>query len=424
MSTDIFLGRQAILDGERCTFGYELLYRGGPADVSSFDDSRQATRGVIERVLLHWGMERIIGDRFGFINADAEVIRSGIHLALPPEGIIFELREDEPYDDEIVEKLVEARRQGYHFALDNVRDVAHLEASQALPFVSMVKVELTTVPRAEIRRLVEEVRRRVPTALLVAEKVETAADFGLCVEAGFDLFQGYFFARPEVLSKADRPTNASSAVALLAEIQRAELDVDRVEELVGADPSLGFRLLAVVNSSAFGLDRRVDSIRHAIVLLGLNQVRHLATLLSLSASKDANEELITLGAVRAKLASSLVSDPTLRSSAFTVGLLSVTDAIYRTPMADLLAELPVTDEISGALVDGTGELGRILEIARACERADVAAICEIAPDQLDAVHGHYADAIAWADELRDHLVMRRSRVELPGTPWAPPIVHA
>lgn len=423
MSSDLFIGRQAILDGERCTFGYELLYRGTSDDVSAFDDSRLATRGVIERVLLHWGMERVIGDRFGLINADADVIRSGIHLALPPEGVIFELREEEPYDDETVERLVEARRQGYHFALDNVRSVEQLAASRALPFVSMVKVELTTVARAELGPLAAAVRQRLPGALLVAEKVETVADFSLCVETGFDLFQGYFFARPEILSKAHRPTNASAAVALLAEIQRTELDIDRIEELVGSDPSLGFRLLAVVNSSAFGLDRRVDSIRHAIVLLGLNQVRHLATLLALSSSAGASEELITLGAIRAKVASSLTSDPALRSSAFTVGLLSVTDALYRTPIDELVAELPVTEEIRAALVDGTGELGTILEITRACERTDVAALCELAPGRLDEIHARYAEAISWADELRNHLMMRRSRVDLPGTEWSAP-AHA
>ena len=145
---------------------------------------------------------------------------------------------------------------------------------------------------------------------------------------GFDLYQGYFFAEPEVLTTMARPSGSSAALGLMAEIQRHDLDIARAEELVSSDVTLAYRLLSVVNSSAFGLNRRVESLRHAIVLLGLNQVRHLATLLALSSSSAVDEELIALGAVRARLAASLIEFPDLRDGAFTAGLLSVTDAIF------------------------------------------------------------------------------------------------
>jgi EAL and modified HD-GYP domain-containing signal transduction protein len=413
MTDHVFLARQPIFDRERHTFGYELLYRNGMTDQVMFDDPDDATRCVIERALLDWGMERIIGDRFGFINASPQLIVAGLHRALPPEGIIIELREDEPLDGHAIDALLMARREGYHFALDNIVSHDQLVRSSVLGFASMVKVECSRLSEIEMARVVDEVRRRQPTALLVAEKIETMAEFDAAAVAGFDLFQGYFFARTEVLSRAARPSSVTSTIALLAEMQRVDIDINRVEQLVGTDPTLAFRVLAIVNSSAFGLDRRVESLRHAIVLLGVTQVRHLATLLALSASTDASVELIALGATRARLASAIAPSADLRSSAFTVGLLSVTDSLYGTPMDELLQELPVSAAIEDALLFGTGDLGWVMNVIRACENADVETLVELTADRFDEVQHAYAEAVGWADTIRAQLADKRSRTTLP-----------
>ncbi len=414
MTEHVFLARQPILDRDRSTFGYELLYRNGMTDHVMFDDPDDATRCVIERALLDWGMERIIGDRFGFINASPQLIVAGLHRALPPEGIIIELTENEPLDGRAIDALLLARRDGYHFALDNIVSHEQLRQSVVLGFASMVKVECGRMSEHELERVVTEIRERQPSALLVAEKIETTAQFTAAADAGFDLFQGYFFARTEVLSRAARPSSVTSTIALLAEMQRSDIDINRVEELVGTDPTLAFRVLAIVNSSAFGLDRRVESLRHAIVLLGVTQVRHLATLLALSASTDASVELITLGATRARLASAIAGRDELRSSAFTVGLLSVTDSLYGTPMEELLSELPVSSAIENALLRDEGELGWLMKVIRACESADVETLSDLVPpERFTAVQHAYADAIVWADTIRAQLNDRRSRTVLP-----------
>ena len=413
MTKEIFLARQPILDRERRTFGYELLYRDGPDAPVLFDDPDDATRCVMQRAMIDWGMERIIGDRFGFINASAQLIISGMHRALPPEGIIIELLEDGTYDGQTVDALTRARRDGYHFALDNITSEDALRSSRVLHLVSMVKIEVSNVSDSDVGRLAEWLRAAHPGTLLVAEKVETMEQYTRSFDAGFDLFEGFFFARPEVLRRASRPANLSATMSLMAEMQRSDIDLGRVEELVGSDPSLAYRLLAVVNSSAFGLDRRVDSLRHAIVLLGVNQVRHLATLIALSADKDSNDELVAIGAVRARLASSIVPSPDMRSAAFTVGLLSVTDALYQTPMDQLLDDLPVSSEIREALLDGSGPYGLALAAARACERADIERLEELVPGRIEEVQEAYASAIEWTEALRSQIVVKRSRVSLP-----------
>jgi EAL and modified HD-GYP domain-containing signal transduction protein len=409
MSTDTFIARQPILDLDRHTFGYELLFRAGPDDASRFDDPDAATQAVIERAYLDWGMERLIGEKFGLINADATLIRRGLHRALPPEGVIIELREHTPFDGETLDAIVRARREGYHFALDNVASVDEIECSRALSLCSLVKIDMHATPLATVRSIVQRSKQICEGLLVAGEKVETAEQHAVGIEAGLDLFQGYFFARPDVLRKPARPANAIAVMALLAETQRDDIDIDRVEEVVGGDPSLAFRVLAVVNSSAFGLDRRVESLRHAIVLLGIVQVRHLAVLLSLSSTKDASPELITLGASRARLLSRLVERSELANAAFTVGLLSVTDALYHTPMEDLVRELPVSNQIHEALLGGGGELGRLLDVAKACERADIDRIETLLPGRADRVREEYMAATAWADGMCADVALKGSR---------------
>lgn len=408
--SNVFLGRQPILDRERKTFGFELLYRDGTSATSFFDNPDDASRIVMERALLSWGMERIIGDRFGFINVGPNLIGTGIHRALPPEGIIFEIREDEDFNAETINAFKNARRDGYHFALDNVTGLESLRRSQLLPYMSMVKIEAGKTSVDELAHLVRFARQEVPGVSLVAEKVENLETFVTCSDAGIDLFQGYFFAEPEILSRAARPTSSASALALMAEMQRDDIDVDRTEELVATDPTLAYRLLSVVNSSAFGLNRKVESLRHAIVMLGISQVRHLAVLLALGTGARASEELIARGAERARLASRLETNEDLRNAAFTVGLLSVTDAIFQTPMEELLRDLPISDDIADALLFGTGPHGRTMEIIRACEDADVEALTELMPGGFSELRDAYGDAISWANQIRQQVGRPRTPV--------------
>ncbi len=403
MTAEVFLGRQPMVDVDRQIFGYELLYRGGPDSATIFDDPDAATRGVMERVLLEWGMEHVVGDRFGMINASATLVVHGLHRAMPPEGMIIEVREETPFDDDTIDALQRARYDGYHFALDNVSRLGDLERSQLLPLASIVKIELTTTHDAEIPRMIDVARERSPGIQVVAEKVESIADFKRCVEHGFDLFQGYYIAKPELLRRPARPAGTRSAAALhdsLADQGRG-IDVGALESIMASDPSLAFRLLTAVNANAFGLDRNVHSLDQAMGMLGAEKLRCLAELIASSGDTIDDDVHITRGAVRARMAAELLAGTDQAGSGVTVALLSTTDQLYGAPIAELLAELPVTDEIVGALLHGRGQLGETLDIIRACERHDIALLDELAPgrsDDLSAMHAAAVAAVAAASE--------------------------
>ena len=382
MSSEVFLGRQPIVDADREVFGFELLYRGGPHQATAFDDPDAATRGVMERVVLQWGMEHVVGHRFGLINASASLVVNGLHLAMPAEGMIIEVREVEPFDSVTVAALHEARHNGYHFALDNVSRLGDLEHSELLPLASIVKIELTTAHHAEIDRLVHVARERSPGVLVVAEKVETADDFNRCVEHGFDLFQGYHLAKPEVLRRPARRAGSRSTAELGTALDGA-VDVERVEQIVSSDPSLAFRLLTAINANAFGLDRRVETVGQAIALLGVTKLRCLADLLSSSLETLDETDTITLGANRARMASALLDGTDAEPGAVLTALLSVSDRMYDAPIGALLGELPLADEVAAAIVGGHGIAGRTLDLIRACERNDRLTIDELAPSRYD-----------------------------------------
>lgn len=401
MNTTIYLGRQPILDRRRRTYGYELLYRDGDRAGAFFEDPDDATRQVVERALLSWGMANIVGTRHGFINAAAGFLQSGMYSLLARDQVVIELLEDIVYDIPTLEAVRGAKLAGYRMALDDVV-AANGEHSEVFELADIIKVDLPGV-EGDLETLVRDLRQRAPHAVLLAEKVEERADFDRCLALGFDLFQGYFFAKPEVLSRTSAPSRSLAALSLIGEIQDPEISLSRLSTVVQSDPTLAFRLLTLVNSSALGLTTRVRSIDHAIVLLGTDRVRHLAVLLAMSNTDAADLELMVLSATRARMAGTLASDPGLADGAVTVGLLSAIDVIFDAPMEELLGRLSLVDDVRDALLLGSGPLGDILATVHAYERADLAVLAQLHPAGIDDVRDAFGEATAWADSIRQHL---------------------
>lgn len=405
MSTSVFLGRQPIFDRKRRTYAYELLYRNGSENMAFFRDPDDATRRVLEVAMLEWGFDRVVGDRYGFINAAAGILHSGILDILPADRAVIELDPTMSFDWAAIEAIREASQRGLRFALDDLSSVDSPGLADVAPFISVVKIDLQSVGLERLPRLTAQVRQMFPNALRLAQKVEDPTEFDDASALGFDLFQGYFFAKPEVMGRTERPANLTAAVQLMAEVNRPEVDLDRVEELIATDPTLAYGLLRLVNSSSYGLTVHVQSIRHAIVMLGLAQVRHLAVLLTMATTAQrVNEELIVLAATRAKMAAGLAGDDqALANGCFTAGLLSVIDAVFQCPMAELVADLPLQSDVRSALLDGSGPVGSVLAAVYAFERADVAALDRLRPDDAQVLREHFGNGAAWGETLRREL---------------------
>ena len=398
----IFLGRQPILDTSRRRHGYELLYRSGQADAAFFADPHDATKRVVEQALLEWGLVDLVGDGIAFINVTPEFLDSGLYEVLPSEQVVFEIRASAVDEPGTVDAVRRAVRDGYRVALDDVVEACPVGLADMAPYVEIVKVDVQGATLERVADLVAMLQRRAPNALLLAERVETLEAFEHCRKLGFELFQGYFFARPEVVQRAARPISRQGAVGLMAALQDPALAIDDLVDLASADPTLTYRLLRLVNASSTGLANRIDSVRHAIVLLGLDHVRQLATLLTMAGSASTNRELLTLAVTRAHMVRQLLAERPEAAQGFTTGMLSVIDALFGAPMDELLADLPVHDAVREALLHRRGPIGEVMQLVHAHEQADVAELERLGDIDLAAIRAAYGHSSARAVQLDHH----------------------
>lgn len=400
----VYMGRQPIFDAKKRTIAYQLLHRSSTMNAANPDESEFATRELVEHTLLQWGLEQLLGDKDGHVHVDAAFLSSGLHLTLPPNRVVLELAADIDIDGDHRHTVVEAKLAGYQLALADVVTRTRPPSDDMLQMADIIKVDVSHVSDGGLVDVVRSLRIQAPRATLLAQKVEELAQYRACIAAGFDLFQGFFFAKPEVLTKAARTVNSGAALALLVEVQQPDVSLRRLEQLVIADPTLAFRLLALVNSSMMGLTSRIESVYHALVLLGIDRVRQLATLITMSTRSKGNEELLTLAATRAFMAKALVDDHDLESSAYTAGLLSVIDVLFHISMEDLVAELPLAPVVADGLSGRTGPIGMMLQSLDAYERVDLPRLEVLRPGELARFITVYREGAVWAQQIRAQLV--------------------
>jgi c-di-GMP-related signal transduction protein len=410
---DVLVARQAIFDRDRRVHGYELLFRSA-AGQNEFDGTEGglATRQVLANSLLVIGLENLVGSKKAFVNFGRGPLLQGWHSALPPQNTVIELLENVEVDDEVLEACRELRRQGYQLALDDF--VFRAGCERLLDVADLVKIEIQSMPRPEQKVLVRSYRARGLQTL--AEKVETHEQFEWARDAGYDLFQGYFFARPVIVRGRKIPAAKVHCMRLLQEAQRRELDFDRLEALILEDVSLSYQLLRYVNSPLFGISNRIRSIRQALLFFGENELRKWIALATLARTADDKPgELILHSLVRARFCESLAQAGQKGSeqSAFLMGLFSLLDALIDRPIEEALSEMNLAPEIASVLngkAPAGDRLGRLYDLARAYELADWARVEELAKQvsiPASTLAEVYCEAAGWAQQILEPVLPSR-----------------
>jgi EAL and modified HD-GYP domain-containing signal transduction protein len=398
---EILLARQPILDRERVVVAYELLFRNAewaPELRPEGDAGDRATSQVLLNAFEELDIAAVTGEQPAYVNFTRQLI-----LNPPPfdhERIVIEVLEDVEVDDLLLAKLGSLRAQGYTIALDDFVYRPELEALVQL--ADVIKIDIRAHDDAALVAQLGLVRRS--GLRLLAEKVETNAEFERCRELGFDYFQGYFFARPEQLSGRRMPASRLSVLRLVAALQAPDATFEQVRDVIAADPPLSFKLLKLVNSAALRGGSEITSLQAAVALLGLDRVRSWASLLALSKLTDKSPALSVTTLVRAHLCEAVGRSALQGAPAedyFIAGLLSTIDAYFDRTMAEVVKELPVAAPIQRALVRHGGKLGAILRACIDYERGAFEAIrwweleaLGITPQLLEA---HYREALRVAD---------------------------
>lgn len=370
---DFFLARQPILDRNQDLVAYELLFRNaayGPANITT---DLSATASVIAHAS-QLGLERVIGDSLGYLNVDAEVLMSDIFQFLPREKIILEIVETMKVTPEIVARIAELVRDGFRFALDDVIADSD-DLRKLLPHIDIIKLDLRDMPLSALLKLVPQFKQAKKK--LLAEKVETLEQFKLCLELGFDYFQGYYFAKPVVMSGKKLSPSQMAIVHLMALIT-SDADNAKVEHTIKEDVSIGLNLLRLVNSAAVGAGKRIDSLSQALVVLGRTQLqRWLQIMLYAEPCKKGHgmTPLLMLATTRGRLLELMAEkmkpgNRAMADTAFTIGIMSLMDTLFYVPMERILEEIAVVDEVRDALLYRTGIYGDMLKLAEYIERIE------------------------------------------------------
>ena len=394
-----YLGCQPILDSEQRTFGHELLFRSDGGNYFS-GDSDSASRQVIDSAVT-MGLENLIGDGKIFVNCTRETLVHGLITLLPPATTVLEVLETVVIDDEVVAACVDLKARGYQIALDDY--VPQRGMDRLLDLADYVKLDLRLCDVSFLQRIRQHIQGR--GIALIAEKIETEAEFDRSLEDGFRYFQGYYFSRPRMVESRAIPSNKIILLQLMSLVMQSSYERTQVERLLMTESSLCYRLLRLVNSAGMGLRNPVRTVRQAILMIGEDVLAKLilvATAATLCGDTKVASELILLALRRARFCEMLA--PAARQSAgeqYLIGMMSVMDAMLLMPIEQILTMLPLRSEAEAVLKGEGGPASFPLRIVQAYEQQDWATcktICGRMRISEDRLAEMYAQAEGWGSE--------------------------
>jgi c-di-GMP-related signal transduction protein len=399
---ETFLARQGIFDRGLNVVGYEIFFRDGVENFFAAKDGDRATAQVIQSVLHTFGVGALTQGRRAYINMTRSLLLQDLVTLLPPQNTVVEILETVAVDDAVISACKALRKAGYQIALDDFAPGG--AAEPLLPLADIVKVDFRAVEPLQRAAVAKRCSR--PGVRLLAEKIETRAELAMATQMGYSLYQGYFFRKPEIVSRTEVPAYKLNYLRILQGVGRSEIDFDGLEKIVRQDVSLSIKLLRYINSALFGLGSRVESIKHALVLVGVPQMRRWVALLALSAmGEDRPAELIVTALVRARfceLVGVLGGMEPRAFDLFMIGMLSLVDAIVGRPMSEIVADLPLSAEVKGGLQGNSAGLGRLLRLTLAYEKGDwhrLSSVMTGLPIQEKHLPKVYQEAVQWADQI-------------------------
>lgn len=400
----VHLARQPILDHRGNVFGYELLYRSQADANECVDVGDRASARVLSDAVLSLGLDTLTAGRPAFVNFTRGLLLEDAATLLPPSTLVIEVREDVPIDNEVIAACGRLNDRGYAIGLDDF--VPGSPAEALLPFVTFIKVDVLQTP---LKTCMELASRFRPSGVrLIAEKVETADIVDALRPCGYQLFQGYHFCRPTTFSAAPVGGQHLAYLRLLAALNRDDLSVSGLEELVKADVSLTYRVLRSVNSPAFGLRREVTSLQQALLLLGRDRIRKWLCVWTLAGLSPGHPgEVLSVALVRARCCEAVARDFQADENAggyFLLGLCSVLDAILRKPMAAAISDMPLPTLVKDALLGQPNQAREVLDAVTAYEQGawDLSSqILHHLRVPIVRLTKAYSDALHWARALSD-----------------------
>jgi len=392
-----YVARQPILDLHGRVFGYELLFRAGP-EAAFRGNHDVASRTMLDNSVI-FGYERLTTGLPAFLNCTAQTLTEDQVMVLSPKLTILEILEDVEPTPAVIEACVRLKKAGFRLALDDF--IWDTKFEPLIKLADYIKVDFKLLDVAGRSALCEQLSGA--SISFVAEKVETQEEYQQACAEGFKLFQGYYFCRPILLANRKLPANHASYMEILRMMQSEMMDMRKLSELVKRDASLTYRLLRLVNSPMYAVRYEVRSIDSALVMVGEQTFRRVATLAIVSElNADQPLEILRMALVRARFCETAAPSCGLNSSEqYLLGLFSLIPAMMRIPMSQLAPMLPLRDRIRDVLLGAAGPESGLLHWTECYERGDwmnCDAIADFYGLHEDSMIRCREAAVAWAEE--------------------------
>ena len=394
---EIFIGRQPIFNRKLELIAYELLYRANSThNAAGVIDHDHATTQVVINAFLDFGLEQLVGEKQAFINLPRSFIVGDNPLPFTKEHVVLEILEGMDIDEPFLNAVRKLRAEGYKIALDDF--IYHPDLQPLVRLSSIVKIDFVALTRDVIQEHVAALQEY--KVGLLAEKIETHEDFEFAKELGFDYFQGYFLCKPKIVSGRSLSSNRLAILRLMCELLDPNKKIEELAELVSQDVALSFKLLRSLNSSLYALPKRIDSIQHAIVYLGMQQIKQWASLIAFANIAEKPSQLMVVALTRGKMCELIgkALGEKNNTSLFTVGMFSLLDALMDSKLENILVELPLANEVKAAILNQEGTMGHILHAVLAYERGSWEDM-NFPPSEATNFTDAYLQAVAWTDQV-------------------------
>jgi len=395
--SEIFVGRQPIYDRDLEIYAYELMSRSSLSGKEEEQlDADKATSQVIINAFLEIGIDKLVNNNIAFIKLAERFLRTDETLPLPKDKVILKIPGYINVDDDVIAGAQRLTGEGFRLAIDNY--LIHEELQPLTEMSCMIDLNIEALDQATLASHIKILKKLHP--ILLADHIKDHNEYDFCRDLGIDYFQGYFLSRPKVIAGKSLAANQVSVMSLLATLHNSDTDTDTIDDVISKDVSLSYRILKLMNSAFFSRASKIESIHHAIVMLGRKQLCTWASMMALTGMDDKPRGQVEIAMLRAKTCELLASRAKLKplDSYFTVGMFSALDLLMDQSLEELITPLPLADNIIAALLNREGELGDALNCALAQETSDWINIrfADLSTNDLSDIN---IEAINWTREI-------------------------
>lgn len=397
-----YAARQPILDINKKLYAYELLFRDSIDNVFPDVDGDEATSKMVEASKFNMGISEFTSNKPAFINFTLETLSKGYPEMLTTDEVVVEILETIKPGKRLLALCKDLYEKGYILALDDYEHQAVW--AHFYPYIKIIKIDWQISTVDEIKEVIKAIEK-FPHIKLLAEKVETYEEYNQAVELGCELFQGFFFAKPEMIKTKTLSPSQMAMAELLYETSKPDLDLVSITSVFERDVTLSYKLLRYANSAIFRRRAEISTIKQALVTLGLVELkRFIGLMFTANVNPDKPSELINSAMARAKfceLAAGNIKSNIDSSIAFLTGLLSLIDAILDEDIESVLAKLPLAQEIKDTLLTKKGDMAQLIQLVEFIEHAQwdesVTTMDKLGLTKDQTIE-YYNQALSWADE--------------------------